>query len=124
MPSDLDDDTVADVATNMWRMMRRFADASNGAENGDLPRAQRMTVRNLRSMSDRLAEAGVSVQDHDGITFDTGLMLKVLAYEPRPGIDREIVVETVRPSVYRAGRCIQMGEVIVGFPEKGQHNGT
>lgn len=122
--SDLDDATVADVATNMWRVMRRFADAEDGAHNGEIPKAQRMTVRNMRAMSQRLAEAGVKVQDHDGIDFDPGLRLKVLAYEPRPGIDREFVVETVLPSVYRTDRCIQIGEVIVGFPEKGQDNGS
>jgi hypothetical protein len=114
-PSDLDDDTIADVATNMWRVLKRFA-----SENGELPRAQRMANRNLTAMSERLAAAGVRVQDHDGLAFDPGMSLTALAYEPRPNLHREEVVETVRPSVYRGDKCIQFGHVIVGVPEEGQ----
>jgi hypothetical protein len=117
--SDVDDDTMADVATSLWRVLRRLAD-----ENGDATRTRRMATRHLTAMSERLAEAGVQVTDHDGLAFDPGLSLKAIAYEPRPAIDRETVVETVRPSVYRAGRCIQYGQVIVGTPEKGPDDGS
>ncbi|AXB41544.1 hypothetical protein [Amycolatopsis albispora] len=116
--SDLDDPTVADVATNLWRVLKRFGD------NGDAGKAERMARRNLTAMSDRLSEAGVRVQDHDGTPWDPGMSLRAIAYEPRPGLDRETVVETVRPTVYRGGQCIQFGHVIVGVPEKGQDNGT
>lgn len=119
-PSDLDDRTVADVATNMWRVLKRFSD--NG--DGEVSKAQRMATRNLTAMSERLEVAGVRVQDHDGTPWDPGMSLKAIAYEPRPGIERETVVETVRPTVYRGGQCIQFGHVIVGVPEKGQDSGT
>jgi hypothetical protein len=119
-PSDLDDRTVADIATNMWRVLKRFS--SNGS--GEATKAQRMATRNLTAMSDRLSEAGVRVQDHDGMAWDPGMSLKAIAYVPRPNIDRETVVETERPTVYRSGRCIQFGHVIVGVPEKGQDSGT
>lgn len=117
---DLDDGTVADLATNMWRVLKRFS--SNG--DGEVSKAQRMATRNLTAMSDRLNDAGVRVQDHDGIPWDPGLSLKAIAYEPRPNLERETVVETVRPTVYRGGQCIQIGHVIVGVPEKGQDSGT
>jgi hypothetical protein len=113
-PSDLNDQTVADVATNMWRMLRRFSE--NG--HSEVPKEQRMAVRNLNAMSDRLADAGIRVQDHDGMSWDPGLSLEAIAYEPRPNLDGELVVETVRPSIYRGNRCIQRGQVIVGMPEK------
>jgi hypothetical protein len=119
-PSDLDDQAVADIATNMWRVLKRFSD--NGS--GEVTKAQRMATRNLTAMSERLSEAGVRVQDHDGMAWDPGMSLKAIAYEPRPNIDRETVVETVRPTVYRGGQCIQFGHVIVGVPEKGQDSGT
>lgn len=117
--SDLDDQTIADIATNMWRVLRRFSD-----DNGDVSKTQRMARRNLTAISERLSEAGVRVQDHDGMAWDPGMSLKAIAYEPRPNIDRETVVETVRPTVYRGGQCIQFGHVIVGVPEKGQDSGT
>lgn len=116
----MDDETVAEVATNMWRVLKRFSE--NG--DGEAPKGQRMAMRNLGAMSEKLAEAGVRVQDHDGLAWDPGLSLEVIAYEPRPNVDRETVVETVRPSVYRGKPCIQRGQVIVGVPEKGQDNGT
>jgi len=40
----------------------------------------------------------------------------VLAYQDDQSLRVEIVQETVRPSVYLAGRRIQMGQVIVGSP--------
>jgi hypothetical protein len=42
----------------------------------------------------------------------------VLAHQPTGGIGREEVVETVKPSVYLRGVMIQMGDVVVGVPEK------
>lgn len=116
--TDLDDGTVADIATNMWRVMKRFSG------DGEVSRAQRMAMRNLTAMSERLDAAGIRVQDHDGIPWDPGMSLKAIAYEPRPNVERETVVETVRPTVYRGGQCIQFGHVIVGVPEKGQDSGT
>ncbi|QUH04015.1 hypothetical protein HUO13_27205 [Saccharopolyspora erythraea] len=83
-----------------------------------------MATRDLTAMSERLSKAGVRVQNHDGVPWDPGMSLKAIAYEPRSNLDRETVVETERPTVYRGGRCIQFGHVIVGVPEKGQDSGT
>ncbi|WP_433870109.1 hypothetical protein [Saccharopolyspora sp. CA-218241] len=115
--ADLDDRTVAEVATRMWRVLKRFS----GAETS---RAQRMAIRDLTAMSERLGEAGVHVQSHDGISWDPGMSLQALAYEPRPHLERETVVETERPTIYRGERCIQFGHVIIGVPEEGQGDGT
>lgn len=112
--AELDDAVIADVATGVWRVLKRFAADSEAAKT------QRLATRNLTAVAERLADAQVRIQDHDGAVFDPGLSLRVMAYEARAGIDRELVVETVRPSVYRSGRCIQTGQVIVGMPEKGQ----
>ncbi|WP_424186872.1 hypothetical protein ACOBQX_03290 [Actinokineospora sp. G85] len=111
----LDDAAVADVATNLWRLRSRL---ETGVGQDD--RERRLANRHLAAVHDRLAEAGIRVQDHDGIAWDPGMVLRVLAYEPRPHLDRETVVETVRPTVYRDDRCVQQGHVIVGVPEKGE----
>lgn len=73
-------------------------------------------ARHLRSAHDALAGTGVVVRDHDGMEFDIGFALDVLAYQPDPRVTRETVLETVRPSVFRDGHCIQMGQVIVARP--------
>jgi hypothetical protein len=78
----------------------------------------RQPYRHVQSACDALAEAGVVIQDHDGQEFNTGLELKVVAFQPDPGWTSDRVAETIRPSIYRNGRSIQMGEVIVGTPDR------
>ena len=110
--ADLPDEVLADVVTNLWRTTRKVLG------DGEPDRAQRQAARHLRATWSTLAEAGVEAKDHDGLQFDSGMSLDVAAYETRPGLTAETVVETVQPSVYRAGRCIQIGQVIVGQPER------
>jgi hypothetical protein len=45
------------------------------------------------------------------------MSLKVLCFQPTPGLRRERVIETIKPTIYFKGKTIQMGEVIVGKPE-------
>jgi hypothetical protein len=106
---DPQDEAFADALTNLWRAGRKLSTGSD---------EQRQAARHLRAACTALAEAGLSFQDHDGTTFDPGMALEVIAYEPRPDASAETVLETVRPCVYRAGRRIQIGQVIVARPEK------
>jgi hypothetical protein len=107
---DPQDDVFADALTNLWRAGRKLS--ATGTDE------QRQAARHLRAATSALAEAGLTVQDHDGTTFDPGLALEVIAYEQRPDASTETVLETVRPCVYREGRRIQIGQVIVARPEK------
>jgi hypothetical protein len=113
-PTELADGAVADLATSLWRTKRKL-DTGDGQE---LPQAQRAAARHLLVAWETFEDAGVKIQDHDGIPFDPGLALDVVTYEKRSGVTKEIVLETVRPSVYRSGRCIQLGQVIVAQPEE------
>ncbi|WP_214406584.1 hypothetical protein [Pseudonocardia lacus] len=103
----LDAETAADVATDLWRARRRLARAG-----GD-----RMLTRHLDGLHDRLARAGLEVQEHEGLVVDAGTALDVVAWEIRPDVERDVVVETVAPSVYCAGRQIRIGQVVVARPE-------
>lgn len=116
----LDDRTLADLATALWRARRRMV-----VPGTDEPRPdQRHAFRHVQSTWDVLAGAEVTVQDHDGSRFESGLALDVLAFQPTPGLAGEQVVETVRPSVYVRGRAIQRGQVIVGTPEESSEEGS
>jgi len=70
-------------------------------------------------MWDALAQAGVEIYDHTGEVVPDGgdYGLKVLARQPTPGVRREIVLETIRPSIRYQKRTIQMGEVVVAKPD-------
>lgn len=105
----LPDQTVAEVATNVWRLHRRLG------RDEDTPR---IVMRHLEGALDALTEAGVEIRDHLGEPYDPGLTLQVLALQPTPGLAREEVIETLRPSVYLRDRAIQRAEVIVGIPPK------
>lgn len=106
----LSDVVLADVATNLWLTKRKLA-----PNDTDYTHARHY----LLAVWDKFAEAGLEIHDYDGAAFETGMSLEVLAYEPSPDVTADTVLETIRPAVYHAGRCIQLGQVIVAHPEKG-----
>ncbi|MEV4599160.1 hypothetical protein AB0K15_17315 [Amycolatopsis sp. NPDC049253] len=104
----LSESDLAVAATALWRARKRLT----GVKERSAVQASR-----LLSMShDALDAAGVLIQDHDGMPFDPGLELEPVDFQDEPGLTSERVVETIRPSVYLAGRRIQMGQVVVGRP--------
>ncbi len=102
---------LADAATNLWRAQRRLARLAE-----EDSREAKRVGRYLQAAQRSLDEAGLLIQDHDGTSFHPGLSLEVLTMQPDPALRHEVVRETVRPSVYLAGKRIQMGQVIVGYP--------
>lgn len=107
----MDDKDLAEAATNLWRARRRLARLAE-----EDSREAKRVGRYLQATQRALDEAGLMIQDHDGTEFHHGLSLEVLLTQPDPALRQEIVQETVRPTVYLAGRRIQMGQVIVGCP--------
>jgi hypothetical protein len=106
---DLDERTLVEAATNLWRAQRKLAQDTEG-------RYTRPAGRYLGLCRDSLSEIGLVVQDHDGDAYHSGRSLEVLAFEDDPGTDAERVLRTVRPSIYFRDRHIQTGQVIVGCP--------
>ena len=71
----------------------------------------------LRETWNRLEDEGVRITSHEGRVYDPGLSLDVQSLQPTPGLTTEVVLSTVRPTIYFGDSCIQRGEVIVGIPE-------
>jgi hypothetical protein len=44
------------------------------------------------------------------------LPLKVVTSQPAPGIARETVIETIKPTIYWQQQIIQTGEVVIATP--------
>lgn len=103
---------VAETATGLWRLRQKMTDAGTGGPTAE----SRKLYRHLESVWDRLSEEGVTVIQHTGEEYDPGLSLKVIAFEPSPGLPSERVIETIKPTVFFGEQMIQMGEVIVGTP--------
>lgn len=108
---ELGEKDFAEAATNLWRAQRRLAHLAE-----EDSREAKRVGRYLKAAQRALDEAGLMIQDHDGTEFHPGLSLEVLMTHPDPALARETVRETVRPTVYLAGKRIQMGQVIVGCP--------
>ncbi|OHB61903.1 MAG: hypothetical protein A2Y76_14985 [Planctomycetes bacterium RBG_13_60_9] len=104
---------LASIGTGLWRLRRKMEKPGT-----DQPlETMRLPYRHLESVWDVLVQSGTDIQDHTDTPFDPGMSLKVVAYQPTPGLTRERVIETIKPSIYFKGKRIQMGEVIVGTPE-------
>lgn len=107
-----DDDGLADAALGLWRTHRRIAEED---PDGESPLTRRLR-RHVDTAWHGLGWAGITVHEHDDEPYHAGLHLTVAAREPRSGLSRETVIETVAPSILRAKKVIRPGEVIVGYP--------
>lgn len=107
-----DDGALAEAALGLWRTQRRV----ESEDPEGTSQVTRQLRRHIQTAWKGLANAGITVQEHDNEPHDVGLTLEVVAREPRPGLSRDTVVETVAPSILRSGRVIRTGEVVVGYP--------
>jgi len=103
---------LMDLCTGLWRIRRRLP----VGEQTDLSDEARRLVRHVESTWDIVVSAGVNVRDHTGERYVPGLALKVIAFQPTPGVNTEIVDETIKPSIFYRDKLIQWGEVIVATP--------
>jgi hypothetical protein len=116
-----DDATVlADIGVGLWRLKRRILQPWT---DRPLEEEKRRAYRHLESVWDTLELAGVEIVDHTDQPFDAGMSLKVIAFEPMPGLEREQVIETIKPTVYIGDQLVQTGEVVVGTPEESHEPG-
>ena len=108
---ELDEKSLAEAATNVWRAQRRLARDGEASSARD-----RQAGRYLLACRDALTDAGMVIQEHDGDTYHPGRSIEVLVFHEEPTLTAEVVLETVRPTIYLHDRRIQMGQVIVGRP--------
>jgi antitoxin component of RelBE/YafQ-DinJ toxin-antitoxin module len=76
----------------------------------------RRVHRHLEGALDVLKEMGLTINDWINQPYDAGLPVKVLTFQPAPEVERDTVIETVRPTVMWKDRLVQLGEVVVGTP--------
>ena len=105
---------LADVGTGLWRLRHRMVQPGTDQPLDEMRRA----YRHFTSVWDALAEAGLSIRDHTREPVPEGgiYALRVIAFQPTPGLARETVIETIKPTIYYRDQLLQMGEVLVGTP--------
>lgn len=110
------DHLFADLGTRLWRVRRQLSDERQQAAKEGL----RQPFGQVTAMIDALAAAGITIIDHTGEKWVNGRDLEALAFQPTAGLRAEIVLETVRPSIFDHQRSIQRAQVIVGAPDRGE----
>jgi len=101
------------IATNAWRAKIKMVDSDTGEPKEDM----RRVYRHIEAVFESLKGIGIETIDPTGRAYDSGMALKVISFEQTPGLSKEEIKETIKPSVTWQGRLIQMGEVIVGTPQ-------
>lgn len=107
---------IVDLANVAWALQRKSCDPITNERKEEF----RPIARHIDQLSEYLEEFGVKIQNHTNEPFDSGQSLEVIAFQPTAGISRDVVVETIRPTVYLKGIRIQMGQVVVATPEQTQ----
>ena len=103
---------MALIATNIWKARCRMIDPESGEAREELRRLSGDIERIQRCLNG----LGIVVEDHTNKPFDYGLPWQVVATKPMPGLAREIVTETLKPTVRWNEQIIQHAEVEIGTP--------
>lgn len=110
---------LATVGTCAWRLKNQLLQPGSDRPREELSRDElRRACRDLKTIDNALAQAGIAIIDHTGADYDISVAWRVLAFQPTPHHAKAKVIETVKPTIYTAKTWIQMGEVIVGIPQK------
>jgi hypothetical protein len=104
----------ANIGTGLWRIRQKMTRPGTSKPLDGMERP----YRHFESVWDVVKQAGVEIRDYGDEPFVSGMSLNVVAFQPMPGLERERILETIKPTVYYKGKPIQMGDVVVGTPEK------
>lgn len=103
---------MAALATNVWKARSRIVDPGSGEVREEMKRVYG-DIERIQRCLDNL---GIAVEDHTNKPFDYGLPWQVVATKPMAGLAREIVTETLKPTVRWNQQIIQHAEVEIGTP--------
>lgn len=114
LPKDIKElfEPMVDMATNAWRLKLRMVDPATGEPK----EASRKLYRFVEGMFRALGDAGIQVIDKTGKPYDNGMSEKVIKFEQTPGLLKDEIIETIRPSIRWKEEPLYFGEIIVGTP--------
>lgn len=74
-------------------------------------------LKNLSKKYDRtlkiLQKIGFQIVEFNGKKFNDGMSIRVLGYDSKPGVEEDIIIETVKPTIFFNNKEYLKGEVIV-----------
>jgi len=101
----------------LWRIRQGINSNENLEDLGGL---FNRIEKHIDVIIDEFENSGFQIKDHTNDIYDPGMSISVLAYESMKGLKKERVIETINPSIYYQDSLIQLGDVIIGTPEKTQ----
>ena len=109
------EETLA-IVINAWKIKSRMTDALSKELKAELAKDDVKKIsRYLESIFDSFARLGIEIIDRTGESFDYGLPEKVVTAKPQDGISKELVLETLRPTI-KWNNQIYPGEVEIATP--------
>ena len=104
------------IVINVWRIKSRMTDLLSKEPKEELDQGDvKKIARYLESIHNSFSLLGIEIIDRTGESFDYGLPEKVVAATPQKGISKELVRETLRPTV-KWNNHIYPGEVEIATP--------
>jgi hypothetical protein len=106
------------VATNAWRIRTKIMDPQTKETKEQLTKDEiRRIGRHLEAIFESFSAIKLEVKDRTNEPFDYGLPEKVIASQAQAGLLKEIVIETLRPTIIWGESLVQQGEVVIATPE-------
>ncbi len=105
---------LCEIAIHAWRMQRRMTDRVTKEVKDEY----KTMHRSVAGILEALTSMGFTLRDREGEFYDYGLPEKVVAAEKRTGISREMVAETIRPSIMYGDQLVKPGEIVIAVPEE------
>lgn len=103
---------LSDLSLSLWRLEKKMTKPGADQPLDEMTHAYAC----LTSIWNILIQAGVTVREHTGLLYESGLPLAVMGYEEIAGISEPTIIKTIKPAVYLHGNPVQYGEIIVGLP--------
>jgi len=70
----------------------------------------------VTAILDTLEGLGLTLRDRESEAYDYGLPEKVVAAERSAQVSREVVLETIRPTLFFRNQLLKAGEIIIALP--------
>ena len=104
---------IAEISSSVWRLKQRIIDPKTGEVFEEMKKMSRPVEKIYSSLEDK----GFKVIDRVNEKYISGMYERVITFEPTDQLTCEVIVETVKPTIYYQDKVIQQGEIIVGVPK-------
>jgi len=105
------------IANHSWRIASAAIHPETREPNTALiPQDIKKIANSLEKISETLENLGIRVIDRLGEPFNEGLPDQVITEEPREGINRELIIRTIRPTILWNQTMFQRGEIDIAIP--------